>query len=114
MSDPTCLADSAAALRAALGAHVADLLGEDDPDFVAELSDTFCASATDLVARAREADAAGDTAALQNVAHQMRGSALNGGCAGRAAAWARVEHGTDASPEAAIAEAEAAVDALAG
>ena len=44
----------------------------------------------------------------------MRGSALNVGFTDLAAAWARVEHTPGASPEAAIAEAEAAVDALAG
>lgn len=112
MPDPTSSPDPAA-LRDALRAHVTDLLGEDDPDFVAELAATFCDSASALVATARTAAAAGDTAALRSAAHQMRGSALNVGLADLAEAWTRVEHGQDASPEAALAATERAVEAMA-
>lgn len=113
MPDPTCLPDPSA-LREALRAHVTDLLGEDDPDFVAELAATFCASAAALVGTARAAAEAGDGDALRSAAHQMRGSALNVGLASLAAAWTRVEHGQDASPASALAETERAVEALAG
>jgi HPt (histidine-containing phosphotransfer) domain-containing protein len=111
MSDTPRPAD-APALLAALRAHVTDLIGEDDPDFVAELSETFCSSATDLVSRARDAHAAGDADTLKSVAHQMRGSALNVGLADLAEAWAHVEHTPGASPAAALAEASRAIAAL--
>ena len=112
MPDAVSLPDPSV-LRDALRVHVADLLGEDDPDFVAELASTFCASATRLIETARAAAEAGDGAALRQVAHQMRGSALNVGLTRLAEAWTRIEHGADAPPAAALAETEHAVEALA-
>ncbi len=113
MPDSARLLDPAA-LREALRAHVTELLGEDDPEFVAELAATFCESAAGLVETARAAAEAGDGDALRSAAHQMRGSALSVGLASLAEAWTRVEHGHDASPAAALAETERAVAALAG
>ncbi len=112
MPDSACLPDPSV-LRDALRVHVTDLLGEDDPEFVAELAATFCESAAGLIGTARAAAAAGDADALRQVAHQMRGSALNVGFERLAEAWTRVEHGVDASPEAALAETERAVEAMA-
>lgn len=112
MPAPTCL-PAPSALREALRAHVASLLGEDDPDFVADLADTFCTSAAEGVAAARAAAARGDAVGLRSTAHQMRGSALNVGLDHLAEAWARVEHG-DAAPDDALDKTECAIDALAG
>ena len=108
----------AEALRARLRAHVADLIGEDDPAFVADLSATFTSTAAALLADARTADARGDALALGAVAHQIRGSAANVGLADLAESWSRVERAADASEAsdrlaAAAAETEHAVAALA-
>lgn len=108
MPDPT----SSSSLRDALRAHVTRLLGEDDPDFVAELTATFCESAAALVRDARDAWATGDAAALRAAAHQMRGSALNVGLTDLAEAWTRVEH-EGAAPDDALRQTERAVEAMA-
>ena len=104
---PHTLARPAEALRA----HVADLLGEDDPEFLAEITATFRDSATSLSAQARAAQTAGDAAALRAVAHQMRGSAANVGLSGLADAWARVENDA-VGPDEALALTDAVLEAL--
>ena len=83
-------ADEARRLRSAIGAHVAELLGEEDPEFVQDLVDTFCASAHELVATVRGAQ---DLAHVGKVAHQLKGSAANVGLNEIESAWYRVEAG---------------------
>ncbi len=104
---PHTLARPAEALRA----HVADLLGEDDPEFLAEITATFRDSATALSAQARTAQAASDAEALRAAAHQMRGSSASVGLSGLADAWTRVEH-DGAEPDEALALTDAVLEAL--
>lgn len=91
---PPSAAGEAEALIASVRAHVADLLGEEDPEFVRDLVDTFCGSAHELVSEARALGAAGDLAGVGKVAHQLKGSASNVGLTGLESAWHRVETGT--------------------
>lgn len=126
--DPTTRAsgpsdDSADAerLTAAVRAHVAELLGEEDPEFVQDLVDAFSGSAHDLVASAETARAGGDLDAIGGVAHQLKGSASNVGLTDLEEAWHRVESGARAGDPtalglplaAAIAETERAARLLA-
>ena len=78
---------TAESIRDRLRAHVADLLGEDDPDFVADLSETFTETATALLADARAAQAASNMDGVAAAAHQLRGSAGNIGLSTLAEAW---------------------------
>ncbi|MEO0557435.1 MAG: Hpt domain-containing protein [Bacteroidota bacterium] len=91
ISSPQSDADDAQRLRKAIGVHVAELLGEEDPEFVQDLVDAFCTSAHSLVAAVRGSD---DLEEVGNVAHQLKGSAANVGLKEIQAAWARVESGT--------------------
>lgn len=79
---------------ASVRAHVAGLLGEEDPEFVRDLVDAFSGSAHELVAQARALGAAGDLEGVGRVAHQLKGSASNVGLADLETAWHRVEAGT--------------------
>ena len=110
---------TAESIRNRLRAHVTDLLGEDDPEFIADLSETFTETATALLADARAAEAAGNVAAVAAAAHQLCGSASNIGLTTLAEAWRRVETaGGGAAAATLFAEAatqtEHAVEALAG
>ena len=79
---------------ASVRSHVADLLGEEDPEFVRDLVDTFSGSAHELVSQARALGAAGDLDGVGKVAHQLKGSASNVGLTDLESAWHRVEAGT--------------------
>ncbi|WP_420456901.1 response regulator [Rubrivirga sp.] len=72
-------------------AHVRSLLGEDDEDFVAELTETFVESAREALASVAVAEAAGDVAALAAAAHSLKGSASNVGLTALASYWDAVE-----------------------
>jgi HPt (histidine-containing phosphotransfer) domain-containing protein len=85
--------EEARRLRSAIAAHVADLLGEEDPEFVNDLVETFCGSVHELVLRARGAQASQDLATAGKVAHQLKGSAANVGLTEIESAWYRVEAG---------------------
>ena len=93
VSRPATGAEDAQQLRSAIGAHVTDLLGEEDPGFVQDLVDTFCASAHELVAAARGSQ---DVEHVGTVAHQLKGSAANVGLKEIEAVWAHVEAGARA------------------
>lgn len=72
-------------------AHVTDMLGEEDPEFVAELVESFSASSREAVADARATRDAGDVAGLASAAHRLKGSASNVGLTTIAAQWGTVE-----------------------
>jgi len=93
VAQPESDADEARRLRSAIGAHVTELLGEEDPEFVQDLVDTFSASAHDLVATVRGSQ---DLGHVGKVAHQLKGSAANVGLNEIESAWYRVEEGTRA------------------
>lgn len=93
VSRPASDADEARRLRSAIGAHVTELLGEEDPEFVQDLVDTFCGSAHGLAAQARSSQ---DLSEVGKVAHQLKGSAANVGLTDLEAAWHRVESGARA------------------
>ncbi|MDT0631737.1 response regulator [Rubrivirga sp. S365] len=100
-------------------AHVTDMLGEEDPEFVADLVESFAASAREAVAEAESTRSAGDVAGLAAAAHQLKGSASNVGLNTIAGRWGEVEamaRGGAASDEAvdrALDETTQAVDLLA-
>jgi CheY-like chemotaxis protein/HPt (histidine-containing phosphotransfer) domain-containing protein len=111
----------AGALDAQVRAHVADLIGEDDPEFAAELVATFAETTRASLDAARAALRAGDGDAVGAAAHQLRGSASNVGLVGLVDVWAAVEEGVrggaglDAAPAGrALAETERALALLAG
>lgn len=99
-------------------AHVTDMLGEEDPEFVADLVESFAASSREAVAEARSTRSAGDAAGLAAAAHQLKGSASNVGLSAIAGRWDEVEamaRGGAASDEAvdrALDETTQAVDLL--
>lgn len=72
-------------------AHVADLLGEDDPDFTADLVATFVQTAQTALAEVEAALGAGDASALGAAAHQLRGSASNVGLTDLTDRWAEID-----------------------
>ncbi len=86
-------ARTARALLDQIDAHVVDLLGEEDPEFVADLVGTFIESAQSAEAEARSARIGRDAAAVAAAAHKLRGSASNVGLGSLAALWTRVEEG---------------------
>ena len=106
-------------LLAQIEAHVVELLGEEDPEFVADLIDTFVECARESVGAVRAARAAGDMAALGAAAHSLRGSASNVGLTGLFNRWTEVEENArraTLSPgdvEAPLAETERALETLA-
>ncbi len=101
-------------------AHVLDLLGEEDPEFVADLIDTFVSSARGAEAEARAARLSRDPGAVAAAAHKLRGSASNIGLSELSELWARVEEGIRQGKAAtlgdgmdcALAETSRAVDLL--
>lgn len=80
-------------LRSAVAAHVTDLLGEEDPEFVQDLIATFCGTVHGLVGEVRGSQ---DLEAVGKVAHQLKGSAANIGLTDVEAAWYQVETGARA------------------
>ena len=72
-------------------AHVTDMLGEEDPEFVAELVESFASSSREAVADAQATRAAGDIEGLASAAHRLKGSASNVGLATIASTWNEVE-----------------------
>lgn len=71
--------------------HVVALLGEEDPEFVEDLIETFAASARGALAEAEAATSRLDAASLVAAAHTVKGSASNIGLAGLAGSWDAVE-----------------------
>ena len=78
-------------LLAQIQAHVVALLGEEDPEFVEDLIDTFSETSRGAHAEARAASEAADAARLAAAAHTLKGSASNVGLAGIAHVWNEVE-----------------------
>ncbi len=78
-------------IRAAIAAHVRDLIGEDDPEFTDELIGSFRENAAELCDQAEAGYAAGNTRAIASAAHQIKGSASNVGLAHVAHDWHVVE-----------------------
>ena len=96
VSKPQSAADEAHRLRSVIGAHVAELLGEEDPAFVEDLVSAFCGSAHELVAQVQGSQ---DLEAVGKVAHQLKGSAANVGLNEIESAWYRVEAGARAGDQ---------------
>ena len=71
--------------------HVTEMLGEDDPEFVAELVESFAVSSREAVADAQATRSAGDVAGLASAAHRLKGSASNVGLGTIAQRWNEVE-----------------------
>ena len=78
-------------LLAQVEAHVLTLLGEEDPEFVADLIETFAETSRQALADARDAAAAGDVGGLSACAHTLKGSASNIGLNALADRWTAVE-----------------------
>ena len=118
---PTDDAQTARTLLGQIQAHVVELLGEEDPEFVTDLLDTFIASARGAEADARAARFSRDADAVAAAAHKLRGSASNVGLTTIADLWTRVEEGIRQGESAALgdgvdralAETTRAVDLLA-
>lgn len=106
-------------LLAQIQAHVVGLLGEEDPEFVDDLVETFTETARGALADARSASHAADAPRLAAAAHTLKGSASNVGLAGIADAWDDVEtaarQGSDAgaATDRALAATASAVATLA-
>ena len=93
---PAPVRDEAAAataqtLYAKVCAHVTDMLGEEDPEFVADLVESFATSSREAIADAQATRASGDVAGLAAAAHRLKGSASNVGLDDIAARWNEVE-----------------------
>ena len=105
-------------LLAQIQAHVVGLLGEEDPEFVEDLVETFTETSRGALADARAAAQAGDAAALAASAHTLKGSASNVGLVGIAEVWDEVEtavrqgHDASAAVERAVLETTEAVATL--
>lgn len=84
-------ADAARSLLERVNRHVVALVGEEDPEFVADLVETFAETTREAVDAARAARSAGDAGAVAAAAHTIRGSASNVGLETLADAWAAVE-----------------------
>ena len=82
---------AARGLLAQVEAHVVGLLGEEDPEFVADLVETFADTSRQALADARDAGAAGDAQRLSACAHTLKGSASNIGLNALADRWTAVE-----------------------
>lgn len=78
-------------LLAQIQAHVVGLLGEEDPEFVDDLVETFAETVREASADVRAAADAGDASRLSAGAHTLKGSASNVGLTGITAAWDEVE-----------------------
>ena len=75
----------------AVRAHVREMLGEEDEDFVHELVESFAESSQQAIREIRTASAAGDREAIARAAHQLKGSASNIGLATLTESWDRIE-----------------------
>ena len=84
-------AATAAALYEQVSAHVTEMLGEEDPEFVADLVESFAVSSREAVADAEATRSAGDAAGLASAAHRLKGSASNVGLGALATQWGEVE-----------------------
>ena len=84
-------AATAAALYEQVAAHVTDMLGEEDPEFVADLVESFAVSSREAVADAQSTRSAGDADGLASAAHRLKGSASNVGLGSLATQWGEVE-----------------------
>ena len=84
-------AAASAALVAAVRAHVRDMLGEDDEDFVLDLVSTFSESSHEAIGDVAQARAARDAEAVAQAAHKLKGSASNIGLDGLTRRWNEIE-----------------------
>ena len=112
---------SGAGLEAQVRAHITDLIGEDDPEFTADLVATFIETAREALADARAALDDADADRVGAAAHRLRGSASNVGLTDLTDVWTDVEEavrrgeGLGAAPtDRALAETDRAVAQLAG
>ena len=79
------------AVWAQVRAYITDLIGEDDPEFTADLVATFAETSDEALADVRAAHAAGDAEAVAAAAHRLRGSASNVGLTDLTDLWTAVE-----------------------
>ena len=84
-------AQAAEALVSAVRAHVREMLGEDDDEFVVDLVGAFSESSHEAVDDVAAARAARDAAAVAQAAHKLKGSAANIGLDGLTERWDRIE-----------------------
>ncbi len=84
-------AHASATLIGAVRAHVREMLGEDDEEFVADLVGAFAESSQQAVRDVAEAQAARDAGAVARAAHKLKGSASNIGLDGLTERWDEVE-----------------------
>lgn len=115
----------AGALVAQIRRYVVELIGEEDPEFEADLVETFVETSREALADAHAAIEAKDPEALGGAAHRLRGSAANVGLEELTALWATVDDavrsgdvarlgGPDEPLRRALAETERTLAALAG
>jgi CheY-like chemotaxis protein/HPt (histidine-containing phosphotransfer) domain-containing protein len=95
-------AEAAEMLRALIRTHVTELVGEEDPEFVAELTTTFTTSTQDLLERVDAAIRESDLNGIRAAAHQLRGSASNVGLRVIGEAWGPVEEAARAGDTGAV------------
>ena len=74
-------------------AHVREMLGEDDEEFVHDLVEAFSESSQQALREVRQASGAGDWAAVARAAHQLKGSASNVGLGALTQSWDHIETG---------------------
>ena len=96
--DPDPMDAATATLLSAVRAHVREMLGEDDEDFVADLVGAFAESSHQAVAEVAQAQAARDADAVGRAAHKMKGSASNIGLDDLTERWGAVEAGVRTAP----------------
>lgn len=115
-------AHAARTLMDQIDAHVRELLGEEDPEFVADLVETFTVSSREAAAEAHAARQSQDADAVAVAAHKLRGSASNVGLYELTDLWTGIEEAarrgepTALGPDLdrALAETTHATDLLAG
>ena len=83
--------EASAALIGAVRAHVRDMLGEDDEDFVVDLVAAFSESSHQAIGDVAAAQTTRDADAVARAAHKLKGSAANVGLDGLTERWDRVE-----------------------
>ena len=84
-------ADASAALIGAVRAHVREMLGEDDEEFVMDLVGAFSESSQQAIQDVTAATAARDADAVATAAHKLKGSAANIGLDALTERWDEIE-----------------------
>ena len=84
-------AHASATLIGAVRAHVRDMLGEDDEDFVVDLVSAFAESSQQAIGDVAEAKTTRDADAVARAAHKLKGSAANVGLDELTERWDQIE-----------------------